>query len=414
MKKIIAIIFIILSGSNCMYGQLMVNSNFSDNQHNDASWDEICSNNSQITGNTFRSGSVPNWYRTHGSPKFGQINTDEVNNITIESIGEYGEGLVGMYDFVPNQAYRINLGVRNGANLENHRIIIGQGSRPFNGDCHSVCFPPQWYHGESAVNNPSGGYNVDIKINSISTGNNVFPFVSPGYYNWIMILMEHDDDDEECLTSNMTITHLAVTRACVSDIWLNNTGILASGHYRHAKKINAGSSSLPATQSSGVTAFEASESILIDKNFIAAPGNGEYFLAYTWEYTCDNFPPSSLGIPPSISSSRTDKIANESSANNNASYLIGNEEVPTSLDKHLPIGTEFKNAYIFPNPASTVLNISGVSQADYTVQDILGRSILSGKIRDGYINLTSLSEGNYILSISAASGAKKHFRFTKK
>jgi chitodextrinase len=56
---------------------------------------------------------------------------------------------------------------------------------------------------------------------------------------------------------------------------------------------------------------------------------------------------------------------------------------------------------VYPNPTSSVLNVTSVSEnATYTVYNILGQSILNGKLNNGTIDVSNFNTGNYILEVN--------------
>lgn len=68
-----------------------------------------------------------------------------------------------------------------------------------------------------------------------------------------------------------------------------------------------------------------------------------------------------------------------------------------------------ENLIMYPNPTQDVLNISAIdnlTNAVYTVFDITGRRITTGKLNNTTINVSQLSTGNYILRISAGATIK--------
>ena len=55
---------------------------------------------------------------------------------------------------------------------------------------------------------------------------------------------------------------------------------------------------------------------------------------------------------------------------------------------------------IYPNPASDVLNISGISEAaDYEIYNIAGQKIDEGKVSNHHVNLNHLSKGVYFIQL---------------
>ncbi len=54
---------------------------------------------------------------------------------------------------------------------------------------------------------------------------------------------------------------------------------------------------------------------------------------------------------------------------------------------------------LYPNPVSTVLNISGVGDANVQVIDQMGREVLKGNLQNGQINLSTVNNGIYWVTI---------------
>ncbi|MFC7775082.1 reprolysin-like metallopeptidase [Flavobacterium sp. GCM10027622] len=56
---------------------------------------------------------------------------------------------------------------------------------------------------------------------------------------------------------------------------------------------------------------------------------------------------------------------------------------------------------LYPNPTSSILNVTSVSEnASFRVYNIMGQTILDGKINNGTIDVSRLTNGNYIMEIS--------------
>ncbi|SMO75555.1 Por secretion system C-terminal sorting domain-containing protein [Chryseobacterium rhizoplanae] len=69
---------------------------------------------------------------------------------------------------------------------------------------------------------------------------------------------------------------------------------------------------------------------------------------------------------------------------------------------------------IYPNPASDVLNISGISEAtDYKIYNVLGQKSGEGKVSDHKVNLSHLSEGIYFIQLKDKNSAIR-LKFIKK
>lgn len=73
----------------------------------------------------------------------------------------------------------------------------------------------------------------------------------------------------------------------------------------------------------------------------------------------------------------------------------------TSIEQDLNNGIS-----IYPNPTNSILNISGNGIEEISICDILGREIMNEKVSDvnSSINISSLSEGNYLVRITEKSG----------
>ena len=56
---------------------------------------------------------------------------------------------------------------------------------------------------------------------------------------------------------------------------------------------------------------------------------------------------------------------------------------------------------LYPNPTSSILNVTSVSEnASFRVYNVMGQTILDGKINNGTIDVSRLTNGNYIMEIS--------------
>jgi len=56
---------------------------------------------------------------------------------------------------------------------------------------------------------------------------------------------------------------------------------------------------------------------------------------------------------------------------------------------------------LYPNPATSVLNVTSVSEtATFKVYNLLGQTVMNGKISNGSIEVSNLNSGNYILEVS--------------
>ncbi|MCL9806035.1 GEVED domain-containing protein [Flavobacterium amniphilum] len=68
---------------------------------------------------------------------------------------------------------------------------------------------------------------------------------------------------------------------------------------------------------------------------------------------------------------------------------------------------------LYPNPTSSILNVTSVSEAaTFKVYNVMGQTILDGKIMNGSIDVSRLTNGNYIMEISD-NGTSTTKRFIK-
>jgi chitodextrinase len=68
---------------------------------------------------------------------------------------------------------------------------------------------------------------------------------------------------------------------------------------------------------------------------------------------------------------------------------------------------------LYPNPTTSVLNVTSVSEnASFKVYNVMGQTILDGKINNGTIDVSRLTNGNYIMEISD-NGTSTTKRFIK-
>jgi len=56
---------------------------------------------------------------------------------------------------------------------------------------------------------------------------------------------------------------------------------------------------------------------------------------------------------------------------------------------------------LYPNPASSIINITSVSEnATFKVYNLLGQTIINGKLSNGSIDVSNINAGNYVLEIT--------------
>lgn len=63
---------------------------------------------------------------------------------------------------------------------------------------------------------------------------------------------------------------------------------------------------------------------------------------------------------------------------------------------------EEKNYVVFPNPATTTLTVNGTVKADYTIVDIVGKTVATGTVSNSNntVAIEKLTPGNYLLNLS--------------
>ena len=99
---------------------------------------------------------------------------------------------------------------------------------------------------------------------------------------------------------------------------------------------------------------------------------------------------------------------------------IAGDYPPTQLNFTAPLGIDDNNLAnslsVYPNPVSDVLriaNASNLANASFSIVDILGKTVVQPKaLNNDAIDVSILSAGVYILSVSSEEGAKQ-FKFQK-
>lgn len=99
---------------------------------------------------------------------------------------------------------------------------------------------------------------------------------------------------------------------------------------------------------------------------------------------------------------------------NNAGELIGDLSFGTTT-----LGLDYNQlrTFTYPNPVNDVLNIQSVAAvASVKVINMLGQVVLSNNVNatTAAINITALTQGNYIVEAAFANGATQTFRIVKK
>lgn len=99
-------------------------------------------------------------------------------------------------------------------------------------------------------------------------------------------------------------------------------------------------------------------------------------------------------------------------------YCEEEVEVSFNVQTH-PFVTDWNmEISIYPNPATTVLNLSSTEMMDFTVciTDVTGRVILREKVLDSFypVDVSSLTSGIYLLRLETPEGANKMVKFVKR
>lgn len=99
-------------------------------------------------------------------------------------------------------------------------------------------------------------------------------------------------------------------------------------------------------------------------------------------------------------------------------YCEDEVEVSFQVQSH-PFVTDWdQEVSIYPNPATTVLNLSSTEMMNFTIciTDIAGRVIMREKILDSFypVDVSNLTSGIYLLRLETPEGATKSMKFVKK
>lgn len=280
------------------YGQLMTNGDFSNNSGNTL---YECANNS-ATGTVIQI--LPNWYTTHGTPRFFSTDPDA---IYMEDIGRRGEGIIGSYPFKQGVTYTIHLGVSSVTNPGNIVMVAGNGSWPFDGNCYNYCNGgSNEFHGKSPITfspsakqewvlNPLGG----VGLSTVVVGDNAFTFTpTKRDQDWIT-LYPFDIQAIGCETSSITVDYIWINRDCKGDKYISefpnssiyyNTEPYMCYQYEHIYAGSKFGSSSIANTNGQTAQLYASKSVLLENNIIIAPTTGNHFLANIDKTSCSYFP----------------------------------------------------------------------------------------------------------------------------
>lgn len=99
-------------------------------------------------------------------------------------------------------------------------------------------------------------------------------------------------------------------------------------------------------------------------------------------------------------------------------YCEEEVEVSFNVQSH-PFVTDWdQEISIYPNPATTTLNLSSTEMMDFTIciTDVTGRVVLREKVLDSFypVDVSSLTSGIYLLRLETPEGANKMVKFVKR
>lgn len=99
-------------------------------------------------------------------------------------------------------------------------------------------------------------------------------------------------------------------------------------------------------------------------------------------------------------------------------YCEEEVEISFNVQSH-PFVTDWdQEISIYPNPATTILNLSSTEMMNFTVciTDVTGRVILREKVLDSFypVDVSSLTSGIYLLRLETPEGANKMVKFVKR
>ena len=131
--------------------------------------------------------------------------------------------------------------------------------------------------------------------------------------------------------------------------------------------------------------------------------------------------PSSTTPTANLTAPQNYKIAIEMKSLPTYTWIAGDYPATQLNFTAAPLGIDKKNLVdglsVYPNPATDVLkiaNANNLSNASYSIVDILGKTAVQSKaLSNDAIDVSNLSSGVYILSVSSEEGARQ-FKFQKK
>lgn len=366
------------------------------------------------TSHTFIDGSIPNWYRSHGTPNICPISQQGngctgvlSHSIEMEDIGGVGEGIVGGYPFRAGETYEIHLGIVS-MNVNNRFIMRAQatnpqGNHPSDDDCFHICLSDD-VNGIAPGNSahetfldPEHGFGLP----SLTLGDNLITYSPTANFDWVMFFPL--DKNEGCHTTDVVVNYIWINRKCkeekIIDVFQNNPQYYNTEPYytSYYKVIKVGSKygSFPIADINGKTSeLTASQYILIEDDFLAKPKyNSNHFIAQINNKMCDYFP-----------------------ENMGEGEIVSGEEGGKPYPSLNLIETPIEKVKIYPNPNTGEFSVNFPNKDEWQliVVNYLGQTVYSNKVNQStqtnVILDNSVTSGNYLLFITSSSGS----RFTER
>jgi hypothetical protein len=99
----------------------------------------------------------------------------------------------------------------------------------------------------------------------------------------------------------------------------------------------------------------------------------------------------------------------------NGANIVYKESPNTMAFKTTGVGHSApKDVNVFPIPVSNVLHVEGSNNASYSITDITGKKLGSGRIdAEARLDVSSLQNGMYLLNLADETGSAQSIRFTK-
>lgn len=405
-----------------LFAQQMVNPGFIPGLNNDP----------QVTncsGSFANGGGVPNWHKTHGTPRF--INdcngADAEGNFLYMAAGRSnstltGEGIAGNYEFKAGVKYLIQISICNTYQFidpSQGLVVSATSVLPQN-------LPPAGPPSAQCLTAVPGVNPVDIEtirildaVNppAIATNNLIsiyFTFTPQANrkYIWLYPAIFPGSYVSTC---NITIAQVQIFPECQDLLVFNNgqLGHIPPGVHAGYRHIIAGSQSgpnppVPVTiDPDSHTELLARSSILLENNFLATANDGGSFIARIDDFTClDYVSEEPLVIGGGSGKPANNKISKENLAeyNSNSEFSQSNNSVKDGV--HDKVLSKYYHPKVYPNPSNGAFNIDIPSMGNYNVKiiDMMGTTVynkvISGNSQTKINQQNELAQGNYIIRIT--------------